>query len=114
MKKIISIILALVLTCSAFCVTSFASTRKLGDADNNDKISATDALMILQHVAGINTIADVTNLDVSQDEKLSASDARVILQVVAGIVDIDTIEQLKMFVDSFNNKTKTSSDAVNF
>ena len=81
MKKIVSVVLALVLICSAFCVTAFAGSGKIGDANGDDKLSAVDARMILQHVANVKPIEDTSNLDVSQDGKISAVDARIILQV---------------------------------
>lgn len=112
MKKIISIVLALVLICSVFCVNAFAAGR-IGDANGDGKLSALDARMILQHVAGVKTIEDTSNLDVSKDGKISAVDARVILQVVAGIVeDPITEEQFKMFVDSFNGVKENASSVT--
>ena len=104
MKKIISLTLALVMISSVFCVTAFAGSNRIGDANGDDKLSAVDARMILQHVAGVKTLDDTSNLDMNNDNKLSAIDARMILQVVAGIMD-DPIkeQQFKMFVDSFNN-----------
>ena len=88
MKKIISVVLALTLICSAFCMSVSASDIK-GDANDDGKLSAVDARMILQHVAGIKTIEDTSNLDMNGDNKISATDARVILQVVAGIIDLE-------------------------
>lgn len=111
MKKIISIVLALVLICSAFCVTAFASGR-IGDVNGDDKLSAVDARMILQHVAGVKTIEDTSNLDVSKDGKISAVDARIILQIVAGIIDPIKEEQFKMFVDSFNGVKENASSVT--
>ncbi len=111
MKKVISITLALVLICSAFCVTAFAS-GKIGDASGDDKLSAVDARMILQHVANVKTIEDTSNLDVSQDGKISAVDARIILQIVAGIIDPVKEQQFKMFVDSFNGVKENASSVT--
>lgn len=111
MKKIISIVLALVLICSAFCVTAFASDVK-GDASGDDKLSAVDARMILQHVAGIKAIEDTTNLDMNGDNKISAVDARVILQIVAGIIDPVKEEQFKTFVDAFNGVKENASSVT--
>ncbi len=112
MKKIISVVLALVLICSAFCVTAFASGR-IGDANGDGKLSAVDARMVLQHVAGVKTIEDTSNLDVSKDGKISAIDARIILQVVAGIHE-DPIneEHFNMFVESFNGVKENASSAT--
>lgn len=111
MKKIISVVLALTLICSAFCMSVSASDIK-GDANDDGKLSAVDARMILQHVAGIKTIEDTSNLDMNGDNKISATDARVILQVVAGIIDLEKEQQLKLFVDSFNNVKKNAEAAI--
>ena len=111
MKKIISIVLALVLICSVFCVNAFAAGR-IGDANGDGKLSALDARMILQHVAGVKTIEDTSNLDVSKDGKISAVDARIILQIVAGIIDPIKEEQFKMFVDSFNGVKENASSVT--
>lgn len=111
MKKIISVVLALVLICSAFCVTAFASGR-IGDANGDDNLSAVDARMILQHVAGVKTIEDTSNLDISKDGKISAVDARIILQIVAGIIDPVKEEQFKIFVDSFNSVKENASSVT--
>ena len=85
----------------------------VGDVNGDGKTSAVDARMILQHVAGIKTIDDTSNLDINNDKKISAVDARVILQIVAGIVN-DPIkeEQLTCFVKSFNNVKENASSVT--
>jgi hypothetical protein len=111
MKKVISIVLALSLICTVFYMTASARGR-IGDANNDGKLSATDARMILQHVAGVKTIEDITNLDMNNDNKISAVDARKILQIVAGIAEDPADQQLKTFVDSFNNVKKNAKSAT--
>lgn len=108
MKKVISVVLALTLICSVFFMTVSAAGR-IGDANGDGKLTAIDARMVLQHVAGINTLEDTSNLDMNGDKKVTAVDARVILQVVAGIHE-DPIkeQQLQIFVDSFNNVKKNA------
>ncbi len=59
----------------------------IGDADSNGKVTAIDARLVLQVVAGIKTENDINcfNADINNDNKITAMDARKILQIVAGI-----------------------------
>lgn len=59
----------------------------VGDTDGNGKVTATDARMVLQVVAGLKNINEINfnNADVNEDGKISSVDARMILQIVAGI-----------------------------
>ena len=58
-----------------------------GDTNGDGKITAVDARMILQHVAGINKLDEhqLKLADVNGDGKISAVDARRVLRIVAGI-----------------------------
>ena len=87
MKKIISTILALAIMMT-MCITAFSASGKLGDVNGDNKISAVDARMVLQCVAGLITKTEqiTTNGDVNEDGKITAVDARMILQIVAGII----------------------------
>lgn len=58
----------------------------LGDVDNSGEINSTDAIMVLQHYAGISTLSDITCADVDKSNALDASDAILILQLYAGII----------------------------
>ena len=108
MKKLVSMVLAFVILCSAFCVSVSAAGR-IGDANGDGNLTAIDARMILQHVADIKVLDDTSNLDMNGDKKVTAVDARVILQVVAGIIDDPLkVQQMQMFVDSFNNVKKNA------
>lgn len=89
--KIISVILAVVLVIMAVPFTSFAATK--GDVDGNGEISAVDARLILQVVAGLKKEADLKNAagaDVDGKSGITAVDARIVLQIVAGLVDAPT------------------------
>lgn len=119
MKKLISVILAVVLATSMLGVTAFADTLA-GDADNNGKITATDARLILQHVAGLKTADVVERYDINGDKNITATDARMVLQIVAGIIehpdagneeDNEDAEHLEYFVNTFNN-VKTNAKSV--
>lgn len=58
-----------------------------GDVDGNGKVTAIDARMILQHVAGVKTLnlLQMARADVNGDYKITAVDARVVLRAVAGL-----------------------------
>lgn len=86
MKKIISLVLAMALVVMTFPMVAFAA--EMGDVNADGKISAVDARLVLQVVAGLQKEADLKNpdgADVNGDNKISAVDARVILQKVAGL-----------------------------
>ena len=55
--------------------------------DGNGKVTAIDARMILQHVAGVKTLnlLQMARADVNGDYKITAVDARVVLRAVAGL-----------------------------
>ena len=58
-----------------------------GDVNNDDKVTASDARLVLQNVANLRefTEAETKAADVNEDGKISAVDARMILQIVAGL-----------------------------
>ncbi len=89
--KIISVMLAVVLVVMAIPFTTFAATK--GDVNDDGEISAVDARLILQVVAGLKTEADLKNAagaDVDGKTGVSAVDARIVLQIVAGLKDAPT------------------------
>ena len=116
MKKVISIILAVVIVTSMFSVTAFADGLR-GDVNHDGDITAVDARIILQVVVGLKTADDTYYYDMNDDDAITASDARIILQIVAGLKEhpdmgqpdtedkpLDTKqEQLAYFVKSFNS-----------
>ncbi len=133
MKKIVSIILAVVFVCSTFAVIALAEGLK-GDVNKDGNISALDAREILQVVAGLKTTEDIALYDVNSDGAISALDARDILQYVVGLKDLpgteekpsekpdekpedkplDTkAEQLAYFITSFNGVKTNAVTATN-
>jgi hypothetical protein len=60
----------------------------LGDANDSGDVTAVDARLVLQVVAGLKTTNDInfTNADANKDGIISATDARIILQMVAGLI----------------------------
>lgn len=62
----------------------------LGDVNEDGKIRATDARLVLQAVAGLKTLTEAQELaaDVNKDGEVTAMDARLILQVVVGKAEL--------------------------
>lgn len=97
MKKIIAMLLCLTM---CFCVMSLsplaegAQQPMLGDADNDKKISANDALFVLQCAVEIikPTKEEIAVLDVDGDGMLKASDALLILQKTVNLIRFFPVE----------------------
>lgn len=91
MKKIISLILSLIIIMTSFHLFAFAAI--IGDVDDSGAISAVDARLILQYVAGLKSESELSNpngADVNRDGKITAVDARKVLQIVAGLIEEPT------------------------
>ena len=88
MKKFISVALVAIIV---FSLSVVAFAAKLGDVNGDGNVKASDALYILQSVAGQKTLtAQQKKLaDCNKDGKVSAIDARVILQMVVGKVPME-------------------------
>ncbi len=69
-------------------VTVIDNAAVIGDANGDEKITAVDARMVLQHVASIKTLSEAQSLivDLNCDGSVTAVDARMILQKVAGLI----------------------------
>ena len=92
MKKIISVVLALVIACSMMSLTAFADSLK-GDINGDNNVSAVDARIILRYVAGLDTPENTDSYDVNDDGNISAVDARIVLRIVAGLEQSETPPQ---------------------
>lgn len=98
MKKVISILLAIIMAFSCV-VVAFAEDEisweeikmggKRGDVNADGNISAVDALMVLKYVAGTQELTAKqmlrANMNKDASGNVSAIDARWILQVAAGL-----------------------------
>lgn len=74
----------------AFGVISInAEELKFGDVNNDSKIAADDALLVLKHAAKLSELEEDVQVraDVSNDQKIDASDALWILKYAAKLVD---------------------------
>lgn len=60
----------------------------VGDVNNDGKINAADALLVLKHTAKISSLSDSGKLaaDASKDGQINAADALIILKYAAGIL----------------------------
>ena len=87
MKRILSLLLALVVLGSVFSVIpAYAANLTAGDTNKNGALDAEDALMTLQHaVSKISLDFDALNLsDVNTDGQVTSADALLILQRSTG------------------------------
>ncbi len=101
MKKIVALILVAVMVMS-LSIVAFAA--KLGDVNGNGKVQASDALMVLQSVAGTRTLtaAEKKRADADKNGTVTANDARKILQTVAGILSEEEIKEEGTTEDSID------------
>lgn len=88
MKKIVSLLLVAALTLCLFVMPASAEDvfTGYGDADQNQKIEAADALSILKYVVGKESIPLAQNCfwDVNGDYTVTAADALDVLKRVVG------------------------------
>ncbi len=107
MKKYLSLVLALVMLVAAIpfaCLSASAAGVK-GDVSGDGQVTASDARMVLQNVAGLYefTNEQVKLADLDGNGKANALDARMILRQVAGLPnDIETdADQMKEILRLF-------------
>ena len=90
-SKIIALVSAVSITAaSVFAATSMAfAAPALGDVDENGKITAKDARMILRHTAKLEMLDDslLPVADVNGDGKVSAADARLVLRYASKLIN---------------------------
>lgn len=99
MKRFLSILLALVMLITAVPFGSLVASAEvdteelvLGDGNGDGKVTAIDARIVLQIVAGLVTPTEeqMVTLDYNKDAEVTALDARKILRSVAGLQDYAT------------------------
>ena len=68
-------------------VTIVGGSAATGDVNSDGKATAVDARIVLQYVAGTQTLnsSQIKLVDMNGDGKVTAVDARVVLQMVAGL-----------------------------
>ena len=84
-NKIISVVLALTLTCSSAVLLASADNIKLGDINGDGKINASDARIALRASASLETLTEDQKIaaDLNFDKKVNAADARKILRIAS-------------------------------
>jgi len=108
MRKVLSIVLSLVIIVLSLSCVAIAAVTMPGDVNEDGKVAATDARMILQVVAGLKDESFLKNPDNGElvaDGKLKASDARMILQMVAGLENAPSVSSKADVVKLFNAET---------
>lgn len=93
MKKIISILLALVTASSLFAVS--ASARVLGDVNSDGKVNSNDALQILLYAVGSASSLNPAYADVDGNGTINSADALKALMISVGNYDGPTEVDLK-------------------
>lgn len=112
MKKYISLLLALVMLVTAipFAVFTGSAAALMGDGNGDGQVTAMDARLVLQYVAGLTTLTEEQKsvLNLSGDNYVSAIDARMILMEVAGLGDDEDApldsEQMREILGLFGYK----------
>ena len=97
MKKLLSLVLALMVVITAIpftAVTASAATMYMGDANGDGKVTAIDARTVLQVASGSKTVEeDVFNrIDMDKNGKVTAIDARKVLQTAAGSLALEPVQ----------------------
>lgn len=96
MKKLFVLLVICIAVFVGMLITSFAS-EKIGDVNNDGKITAADARLVLRHSASLERLPDsvLINADADGNGRITAADARLILRVSANL-------------DSFKEKNPTT------
>lgn len=101
MKRFLSILLIFALLIGATPIIASALPLPLGDADNNGKINASDALLALKHAVGKGSLTpgQISACDVDCSDKVNATDALHILKYSVG--------KLRQFTPNLTGKVLT-------
>lgn len=93
MKKTIAVAVAVIMMVS--CAVFALAAAELGDVNNDNKVTAIDARIVLQVAVGLKTLTDSEKeaADFNGDGKITAIDARGILKKSVGITDEPTTEE---------------------
>ena len=91
-KKCIAVLMILIMAVSVsykMPVKAESTSLRIGNVDTNGSISASDALLVLQHAAKLNKIDEELQeyADVNADGNINAEDALDILKFAARIID---------------------------
>ena len=89
-QRVIGLFIILSLVITAFPASVFSAQVKYGDVDQDGKIAAADALVVLQSVVGKVELSGTPKQagDVDANTKVNAADALMILQFVVGKISV--------------------------
>lgn len=107
--KCTAMILSLFLLLSAFSFAGGTPSYRLGDVDDDGKVSAADARLALRASVGLEKYEGKSqpflSADVDHDGKLSSADARIILRVSVGLEDLIKAENVAGYPKKDGDKT---------
>lgn len=85
-------------------------SRKMGDIDNNNKVTTSDARLLLRAVARLETLSDEDKIyaDVNQDGKVNANDARLVLRAAAKLITLPDTDDIIKKDTTQSEKTQTA------
>ena len=109
MKRITSLLLALVIALSA-CMMTHAAV--LGDVTGDNKVNSVDALAVLQYSVGMNNKLDKKLADVSGDGKVNSTDALIILQISVGLYDTSKYKAVVALKATVSGKNYDYDDVI--
>lgn len=120
MKKLLSLILAAIISIGSITLVAAETTRMLGDIDNDNKISVKDATIIQKFIAGIIDFDAETFIyaDTDGSGKISVADATYIQKYIAGIIndfpankqEIPTTEPTTDATDPISTSTEATTE----
>ena len=120
-KRILSLILCCIMVTSLIPMTVSAGVTNIyyGDLNENGRVEASDARLVLQKAASLITLTDrqMALADVNQDGRVTAMDARATLRIAARIeapvvfettgTEDDTVDYLGIYSEFLKNQGKT-------
>ncbi len=120
MKKLLSLILAAIISIGSITLVAAETTKTIGDVDNDNKISVKDATIIQKFIAGIIDFDAETFIyaDTDGSGKISVADATYIQKYIAGIIndfpankqEIPTTEPTTDATDPISTSTEATTE----
>lgn len=120
MKKLLSLILAAIISIGSITLVAAETSKIIGDVDNDNKISVNDATIIQKFIAGIIEFDTETFIyaDTDGSGEVSVADATYIQKYIAGIIndfpankqEIPTIEPTTDATDPVATSTEATTE----
>ncbi|MBQ7961827.1 MAG: dockerin type I repeat-containing protein [Clostridia bacterium] len=127
-KRILSLILCCIMIVSLLPMTVSADVTHIyyGDLNENGRVEASDARLVLQKAASLITLTDrqMALADVNQDGRVSAMDARTVLRTAARIeapvvfetngTEDETVDYIALYTDFLRKQGKSVSSNAEY